>query len=110
MAALAGFFLLLEFVVALVSTGPRDILAATSSQERTFGVPNGVGLIEFLVLPVSIVLASAALVVSVGWPLRRASLRPSWLLALGALTAAVLIAAGAYLAFSGMLGSAVSYD
>ena len=110
LAALAGFFLLLEFVVALVSTGPRDILAATSSQERTFGVPNGVGLIEFLVLPVSIVLASAALVVSVGWPLRRASLRPSWLLALGALTAAVLIAAGAYLAFSGMLGSAVSYD
>ncbi len=110
LAALAGFFLLLEFVVALVSTGPRDILAVTSSQERTFGVPNGVGLLEFLVLPVSIVLASAALVVSVGWPLRRASLRPSWSLALGALTAAALIAAGAYLAFSGMLGSAVSYD
>ena len=110
LAALAGFFLLLEFVVALVSTGPRDILAATSSQERTFGVPNGVGLLQFLVLPVSVVLASAALLVSVGWPLRRASLRPSWSLALGMLTATVLIAAGAYLAFSGLLGSAVSYD
>ncbi len=109
-AALAGFFLLLEFVVALVSTGPRDLLATTSSQERTFGVPNGVALLEFLVLPVAVVLASAALLVSVGWPLRRASFRPTWSLALGALTAAVLIAAGAYLAFSGMLGSAVSYD
>ena len=110
LAALAGFFLLLEFVVALVSMGPRDILATTSSQERTFGVPNGVGLLEFLVLPVSVVLAAAALLVSVGWPVRRASLRLTWSLAPGVLTAAALIAAGAYLAFSGTLGSAVSYD
>ena len=110
LAALAGFFLLLEYVVSLVSTGPRDILAVTSSQERTFGVPNGVGLLEFLVLPVSIILAGAALVVSVGWPLRRASFRPSWSLALGVLAAGTLVATGAYLAFSGMLGRAVSYD
>ncbi len=110
LAALAGFFLVLEFVVALVSTGPRDILAAASSQERTFGVPSGVGLLEFLVLPVAIVLAAAAMVVSVPWPLGRASLRPSWSLAMGVLAALALIVAGAYLAFSGTLGSSVSYD
>lgn len=110
LAALAGFFLLLEFVVSLVSMGPRDILALTHSQEKTFGVPNGVGLLEFLVLPVSMVLAAAALGVSLGWPLRRASSRPSWSLAMGVLAAALLLAAGAYLSFSGVLGNAVSYD
>ncbi len=109
-AALAGFFLLLEYVVSLVSIGPRDILAVNPADERRFGVPNGVDLLEFLVLPVSVVLASAALAVSLGWPLRRTSFRPSWSLAFGVLTAAALVAAGAYLAFSGLLGSAVSYD
>ncbi len=109
-AALVGFFLLLEFVVSLVSTGPRDVLAGIPSQERMFGVPNGVGLLKLLIIPVSMALASAALLVSLGWPLRRASLRPSWSLAMGALAAASLVAAGAYLAFSGILGNSVSYD
>ncbi len=109
-AALVGFFLLLEFVVSLASTGPRDILAVSPSQEKRFGVPNGVDLLRFLAFAVSIVLASAVLFASLGWPLRRLSLRPTWTLAVGLLVAAALVAAGAYLAFSGILGSAVSYD
>ena len=109
-AALVGFFLLLEFVVSLASTGPRDILAVSPSQEKRFGVPNGVDLLRFLAFAVSIVLASAVLLASLGWPLRRLSLRPTWTLAVGLLVAAALVAAGAYLAFSGVLGSAVSYD
>ena len=108
--ALAGLFLLLEFVVSVTSTGPRDLLAVTSSQEGTFGVPNGVGLLEFLILAVSIILALAALVVSLGWPLRRSSFRLSWSLALGVVAAASLVSAGAYLAFSGIMGDSVSYD
>ena len=108
--ALAGFFLLLESIVSLVSTGARDILAVTPSQEKRFGVPNGVDLLEFLVLAVSIILALAVLIASLGWPLRRTSLRPSRPLAFGVLAAAALTAAGAYLAFSGVLGNAVSYD
>ena len=109
-AALAGLFLLLEFVASLTSTGPRELLAVTSSPEGTLGVPNGVGLLEFLILAVSIVLASGALLVPLGWPLRRASLRRSWSLALGVLAAASLVSAGAYLAFSGILGGSISYD
>ena len=109
-AALAGFFLLLEFVVALVSSGPRDILASTSSQERTFGVPSGVALLELLVLPVAIVLAVAALAVTVGWPPRGASFRLSWPLGLSVLAAIALVVSGAYLSFSGILGNAISYD
>ncbi len=109
-AALVGFFLLLESIVSLVSTGPRDILAVNPSDERRFGVPNGVDLLEFLVLAVSILLAVAVLLASAGWPIRRASLRPSWVLAVGVLAAAVLLLIGAYLSFSGVLGNGVSYD
>ena len=109
-AALAGLFLLLEFVVAVTSSGPTDPLAVTSSAEGTLGIPIGVGLIEVLILTVSIVLAAAMLVAALGWPLRRASFRPSRSLALGVLASASLVAAGAYLAFSGMLGGSIAYD
>ncbi|MCY4583391.1 MAG: HEAT repeat domain-containing protein [Chloroflexi bacterium] len=109
-AALAGFFLLLEFVVSLVSTGPRDILAVSPAEERRFGVPNGVDLLEFLVLASSIVLGLAVLIASVGWPLRGTSLRASWRLAIGVLATTALVASGAYLSFSGVLGNAISYD
>ena len=109
-AALAGLFLLLEFVVALTSAGPGDLLAVTPSPEGALGVPNGAGLVERLVLAVSIVLAAAVLVAAVGWPLRRASFRRPWPLALGIVVAAALVAAGGYLAFSGLLGGSISYD
>ena len=109
-AALAGFFLLLEIVVSLVDAGPRDLLAVSPSEEKTFGVPNGVDLIEALVLGVSVVLAAAVLVASLGWPLRRTALRASWPLAAGTLGAAAIAGAGAYLSLSGMLGSAIVYD
>ena len=108
--ALAGLFLLLEFVVSLVSTAPQDVLAVTPSEERTFGVPNGVDLLEILVLAVSVVLALAVLTASLGWPLRKTSLRASWSLAVGVPVAAALVAAGVYLSFSGVLGNGVSYD
>ena len=109
-AALIGLFLLLEFVVSLASTGPQDILAVTPSEETTLRVPNGVDLLEFLILAVSLVLALAILLASVGWPIGRASFRPSWSLALGVLTSVALAAAGAYLAFSGILGEPIAYD
>ena len=50
------------------------------------------------------------LISTLSWALRRTSLRPSWSLALGALAAAALVVAGAYLSFSGVLGNGVSYD
>ncbi len=107
--ALISLFLLLEFVVSLASTGPQDILAVTPSEETTFRVPNGVDLLEFLVLAVSIVLALTTLLASFNWPIGRASFRPSWSLAFGVLTSVALVAAGAYLAFSGVLGEPISY-
>ena len=109
-AALAGLFLLLGFVVSLTSSAPQDLLAGTPLQEGMLTVPNGVQLIEALVLAVSVVLAVSALVLSAGWPIRRAVERRPLRLALGVLIAAALVATGAILAFSGVLGGSISYD
>ena len=109
-AALLGFFLLLDFLVSLVSTAPRDILAVNPSSADYMGLPTGVALLEFAVFSVSIVLALAVLISALGWPLSRSSIRLSPSLALGTLAAAALVGAGAYLAFSGILGREISYD
>ena len=109
-AALAGFFLVLEFLVSLLSSGPQDILAETTWQVDTVGLPNGVGLLESAVLGVSLVLAVAVVIASAGWPLTRASFRPSFRLDMGAIAALVLAGVGAYLAFSGVLGENVAYS
>ena len=108
-AALAGFFLLLEFLVSLLSSGPRDILATTSFQEETLVLPNGVGLLEAAVLGVSAVLALAVLIAAMGWPPSRASFRPSVPLAAGVLAALAIAGAGAYLALSGLVGREIAY-
>jgi transglutaminase-like putative cysteine protease/HEAT repeat protein len=109
-AALAGLLLLLDRVASLTSAAPPDLLAAASSAEGSFGIPNGVGLVEFLVFTVSIALAAAVLSAALGWPSRRTPIRRSWPLVLAALGAASLVASGAYLALSGILGGSIPYD
>ena len=108
-AALVGFFLLLEFLGNLLSDGPKDILAENPYDEDTFGLPNGVRLLQYAVLALSVVFALAALSMAVGRGEGRKALRPSASLAIGLIAAAALVAAGGYLAFSGILAQEVSY-
>ena len=109
-AALAGFFLLIEFLVSLLSSGPQDILAVAPAQEAKFGLPNGIGLLEAGVLVLSLAVALAVLVASVRWPLRRASFRPYLSLILAVLFAITLVGVGVYLAFSGLIGQGIGYS
>ena len=109
-AALAGFFLLIEFLVSLLSSGPQDILAAAPTQEATFGLPNGVGLLEAGVLVLSLAVALAVLIASVKWPLTRASFRPSLSLVLAILFALTLTGIGVYIALSGLIGHGIDYS
>lgn len=106
-AALTGFFLLLDILVSLVSSGPDDILATTPFEQDIFNVPNGVGLLRAMVLAVAAVLAAAAVASSMPWPLTMRSLRPAPALGLGVLSAAAIAGAGVYLAFSGVLDGGV---
>ena len=108
-AALVGFFLILEFLGSLLSDGPQNLLAENPSTEETFGLPNGVRLLQYAVLVVSLVFALAALSMAVGGRGGKPAFRPSASLAVGVITAAVLATAGGYLAFSGILGQEVSY-
>ena len=109
-AALAGSFLLIEFLVSLLSSGPQDILAVAPAQEAKFGLPNGIGLLEAGVLVLSLAVALAVLIASVKWPLTRASFRPYLSLTLAILFAITLAGVGVYLAFSGMLGQGIDYS
>ena len=108
-AALAGFFLLLDLLINVVSTAPQDILAVNPASEEFIGLPNGVALLEFAILSVFIALALTVLISTLGWPITRASIRPSLSLALGTLAAAALVGTGAFLALSGVIGREVSY-
>ena len=111
-AALAGFFLLLNLLVPLVSTGPQDILAVKPSDEDAIRLPSGVALLSFGVAAMSIVLGVGALLALQARPLQRDRVRPSPRLPLisGVLAAVTLIGLGAYLAFSGTLGQGISYE
>ena len=109
-AALAVFFLLIEFLVSLLSSGPQDILAVAPAQEAMFGLPNGVGLLETGVLVLSLAVALAVLIASVEWPLTRASFRPSLSLVFAVLSALTLTGIGVYFAFSGILGEGIGYS
>ena len=106
---LGGFFLLLDLLSSLVSSGPEDILAVRPSEEG-ISLPNGVGLIGFSVVAVSVILGIVVLTSTQRWPLRRSNIRFSLPLAGGALVAVALVAVGFYLAFSGTLGRDVPYE
>ena len=106
---LGGFFLLLDLLSSLVSSGPEDILAVRPSEEG-ISLPNGVGLIGFSVVAVSVILGIVALTSTQRWPLRLSNIRFSLPLAGGALAAVALVAVGFYLAFSGTLGRDVPYE
>ena len=108
-AALAGLFLLLEFIVSLTSTGPRDLLAGTAREDETLGVPTGVELLKYLILGVSIALAAALIMPPIWWS-PRAVLRRWRALLVSVPAAAALVLAAAYLFFSGMLDDLVPYD
>ena len=109
-ASLAGFFLLLNLLVPLVSSGPQDILTVNPSDEDEIPLPTGVALLTFGVMALSIVLGVGGLLALRGRPLRRERWRPSMRLLPGVFVAVGLIGVGAYLAFSGELGREISYE
>ena len=109
-ASLVGFFLLLNLLVPLISTGPQDILAVNPSTEEEIRLPTGVAFLTFGVMALSIVLGIGALLVLHGRPLQREGGHPSTRLLPGVLVAVGLIGLGGYLAFSGILGQDISYE
>ena len=109
-AALAGFLILLEFLTTLLSSGPREILAAASFEQDTSTLPNGVGLFEAAVLVVAAALAAGIVIATTGWPPTRASFRPRPGLAAGIAAAGGVLGIGAYMALSGWLGEGVGYS
>ena len=96
-AALAGFFFLLDLLVSLFSSGPPDLLAVNPSDDKTIGLPNGAGIFTFAIAAVAIIIGVVALASPQHWVLRRGVPRPRRSLAVGAVVALVVTGAGLYL-------------
>ena len=109
-AGLLGLLFLLDILVSLVSSSPQDILAVNPSVGDYVNLPTGVGLLKFSVFAISLVIGLAILIASLGWPLKRSSIRFKPSVVLGMLGAVFLVAAGAYVSFSGIVDGQVSYD
>ncbi len=109
-ASLTGFFLLINFLVEMVSLGPRDLVAPTSSQDEHVSLPSGVGAVVFAVSAISVILGGAILIALRGWKWPGLSTRFPWGLLLGGLVAGLTVGAGLYLSSSGFLGVGITYD
>ena len=57
--ALVGFFLLINLLGSVTSSGPDDLLATAPSEESFIRLPNGVGMFAFAVGSVGVVLGAA---------------------------------------------------
>ena len=109
-AALTGFFLVINFLVDLVSLGPRDLVAPNTSTEDNISVPSGIEVVVFAVSTLSIILGTTMLIVLRRWKLPRPFIRSSGTLLVGVLIAGLIVGAGLFLSFSGVLGEGISYD
>ena len=108
--ALAGFFLLLNFLGSQTASGPDDLFAAKPSDDPFISLPSGAEMFAFTIGVVGLVMAVVALSAPGNWrfrgglPVPRSSLIVAGLLALAA------AAAGIYLATSGLLSHDLAYD
>ncbi len=109
-ASLTGFFLLINFLVELVSLGPRDLAAVNPSEEENVSLPSGVEVVVFAVATISVILGVAIFSVLRGWRPSRSSIGLPWSIVLGGVIAGLIVGAGLYLSFSGALSGGVTYE
>ncbi len=105
-----GLLFLLDILISLVSSSPQDILAVNPSVGDYVVLPTGAGLLKFSVFTISLMVAVAILLASLGWPPKRSSIRLKPSVVMGILAAASLVAVGAYVSFAGIVDGQVSYD
>ena len=105
-----GLLFLLDILISLVSSSPQDILAVNPLVGDYVVLPTGAGLLKFSVFTISLMIALAILVASLGWPPKRSSIRLKPSVVIGILAAASLVAVGAYVSFAGIVDGQVSYD
>ncbi len=69
-AVVVGFFLLIDLLVALTSSGPDDLLTAMPSEDDHIDLPSGAEMFAFAVGAVGVVLGMVALLAPRHWTLR----------------------------------------
>ena len=108
--ALAGFFLLLNFLGSQTASGPDDLFAPKPSDDPFISLPSGAEMFAFTIGAVGLAMAVAALAAPGNWRLRGRLPVPRWSLIVAALLALAVAGLGIYLATSGILSQDLAYD
>lgn len=109
-AALVGFFLLINLLGTVTSSGPDDLLATAPSDDSNIRLPSGVGLLAFSLGAVGLVLGGAAAFGLVRLARQNTGAASKRYMVIGVLFGLLLAGGGLYLAFSGMLGQDIAYS
>ena len=101
--ALAGFFLLINFLGSQTASGPDDLFAPKPSEDRFISLPSGAEMFAFTIGAVGLVMAVVALSAPGNWRFRGRFPVPRWSLIIAGLLALAAAGVGIYLATSGIL-------
>ena len=108
--ALAGFFLLINFLGSQTASGPDDLFAPKPSDDQFIPLPSGAEMFAFTIGAVGLVMAVVALSAPGNWRFRGRFPVPRWSLIVGALLALAAAGVGIYLATSGILSQDLAYE
>ena len=109
-AALVGFFLLINQLGTLTTSGPDDLLAPAPSEEEYILLPSGAGMITLLVVAAGVVLGLFALAAPHHWTMRGRIPVPRRSVVLGAVAGLAVAGLAVYVATSGLLDQNLPYD
>ena len=109
-AALFGFFLLINQLGSVITSGPDDLLAPAQSEEEYIRLPSGAGVFALLVAATGLVLGVVALAAPSHWTMRGRIPVPKRSIVLGAIAGILVAGAAVYLATSGLLTGNVPYE
>ena len=108
--ALAGFFLLINFLGSQTASGPDDLFAPKPSDDQFISLPSGAEMFAFTIGAVGLVMAVVALSAPGNWRFRGRFPVPRWSLIVAGLLALAAAGVGIYLATSGILSQDLAYD
>ena len=107
---LVGFFLLINQLGSVTSSGPDDLLAPSQSEEEDIRLPSGAGMFALLVAATGLVLGVVALAAPRHWAMRGRIPVPKRSMVQGAIAGLIVAGAAVYVATSGLLTGNVPYE
>ena len=108
--ALAGLFLLINFLGSQTASGPDDLFAPKPSDDQFIPLPSGAEMFAFTIGAVGLLMAVVALSAPGNWRFRGRFPVPRWSVVVAGLLGLAAAGVGIYLATSGILSHDLAYE